>query len=334
MDSDRLVGAVGRAVVEAKSGGAHFIRVNSGNSKAIGKNQFLFFLKPELTEHTEALDSVTEYVLEKMAEHDMTIESVAAISGEYLAKHGIISEHYGIIDAAARDPSLTITPAMWNALESHFDVTRDAVKVIGGVPYLKQHNELDAESLSSAWLDRGYFRLGSGTYCQYIQGEDVYLVNGFYPRLLDHFTREETCIVTFVLRSSSSWSCARRDFVGATAPAEANKGSVRNGLLERQERFLLAEVSPNLNGVHLSAGPVEGLVELIRFTRNRDSTISGAELSEFVFGRTLAEHFNEAEIANILENSRVETDTGPSTTFDITEELDSDDALAILRSAI
>jgi hypothetical protein len=334
MDRDGLISAVCGATAEARGNGVHFTRIDVENTAVTGENQFLFFLKPELTEATESLGDIMGYLLGTMADHGMAIESAAAISGEYLAKHGIVSEHYGIIDAAAKDPSSTITEAMRRVFEENFGLNSNDATLIGGVPYLQVHPELDSATLSNLWLERGYVRIGSGTYCQYVPEEDLYLVNGFYPRMLEHFTKERSCIVTFVLRSSTSWGVARGDFVGATAPAEAKAGSVRKGLLERQTDFKLGVVSPNLNGVHLSAGPVEGLVELMRFTQNREEPAARRDLTGFMFGKLLSEQFDANMIEEILGNCEVETESGVSTTFDITEELDSDDALLILRSTL
>ena len=334
MDKERLINEVCRATTEARRSGVHFIGIDLESVEATGKNQFLFFMKPELTEAITSLRQITGYLLDAMEDFGMAIESAAAISGAYLAKHGIVSEHYGIIDAAARDPGSTITEDMRGVFQESFGADSNGVRLVGGVRYLQDHPELDSATLSRLWLERGYVRLGSGTYCQHVAGEDLYLINGFYPRMLEHFTKEQSCIMTFVLRSSTSWGAARREFVGATAPADAKAGSIRNSLLERKQEFGLAAVSPNLNGVHLSAGPVEGLVELMRFTQNREEFSGRPNVADFMFGQVLSERFSPEVVEAILGNVPVETDSGIQTAFDITEELDSEEALTILASAL
>ena len=322
------------AVNAAKSSGEQFIEIPVGAAEPVGNNQFLFFLKPELTDAGDQFDTILDFIFQQLGQFRMEVESVSVISGEYLAKFGIISDHYGIIDAAAKNPAATITNAMWSSFEEHFDRRRDEVQVIGGIPYLSGHQELDPEELSRVWLERGYFRMGSGTYCQYVADEDLYLVNGFYPRLLHHFTRPASCIVSFVLRSQTAWKIARRDFVGATAPGEAVQGSIRNGLLVRKDQLGLPEISPNLNGVHLSAGPVEGLVELMRFTVNRLEAGGSATYADFLFGRLLAAIFEEATISSIVGNAVVATPSGKESVFDLTEEMDSTEAAAALQTAV
>ena len=59
-----------------------------------------------------------------------------------------------------------------------------------------------------------------------------------------------------------------------------------------KEKFGLDEVSASQNGFHLSAGPVEGLVELMRY----GSDFSTGEIkkpSDFSFGKELLRVFSE-----------------------------------------
>jgi nucleoside diphosphate kinase len=200
--------------------------------------------------------------------------------------------------------------------------------LVGGIEYLANHPDMDAAALSQKWLNGGYRRLGGGTYCQYIDKEDLYLINGFYPRLLEHFTKPGACIACFVVRGATPWKKARSEFAGATAPEEAVPGSIRNGLLTRKKEFGLPEVSPNLNGVHLSAGPLEGVVEIMRFSaRHR-------ELEDLVFGKMLIENFDGPDIDSMLSNSIVAARHGSTSCFDLTEELDSNDAIDELALAV
>ena len=328
MDYAKIVSDLGKAAEMAKSGGARYLNLPWQAGGVDGSNQFLFFLKPELTESIDRFQVIADFILSKLNEFRLSIESVFVISGEYLAKNNVMSNHYGVIDAAAHSPEASMTESMWKNFEESFMKKREEARVVGGIPYLADHPQLDSATLSAAWLERGYTRLGSGTYCQYIEEENVYLVNGFYPRLLNHFTRPGSCIVCFVLRGSTSWSVARGEFAGATAPEKADLGSVRNGLLTRKEEFGLPEVSANLNGVHLSAGPLEGVVEILRFSSAK------MKLRDLVFGKMLEESFSESEIALMLSNGPVSTKEGQVTCFDLTEELDSVDAIDVMRAAL
>jgi hypothetical protein len=333
MTKDIIVQSLIEAVAAAKRGEGKYIPVEYDSTDVAGSNQFLFFMKPELTERSQTFAAVADFVFKKLADFNFSIERISVISGEYLAEYGIISDHYGIIDKTARAPVEAMRPNMWEAFESHFNVPGSKARVIGGIDYLKSHADIDEDELSRRWLDRGFIRLGSGTYCQYIDEEDVYLVNGFYPKLLNHFSRKGSCIVTCVLRSDTSWKQARVDFTGTTVPENAVTGSIRRELLMKKDDFCLDDISPSLNGVHLSAGPVEGLLELMRFTADRTLDDQTAGIGDFLFGERLISEFDPISVQAILNNAVVETDSGESTTFDITEELDSEDAIAELKKA-
>ncbi len=119
-------------------------------------------------------------------------------------------------------------------------------------------------------------------------------------------------------------------FIGKTNPADAAKGSLRNDLLQNHARYGVRSVSPSRNGFHLSAGPVEGLVELIRycsdFSRNREKTTE-----DFIFGRQLMSSFTDAEIGKICENGLVTYNGKKISVFDLTEEKNNDSALELLK---
>ena len=87
-------------------------------------------------------------------------------------------------------------------------------------------------------------------------------------------------------------------------------------------------MSANLNGVHLSAGPLEGVVEIMRFSAGK------TELKDLVFGKMLKENFGEPEITQMLSNSSVSVKEGETTFFDLTEELDSGESIDVLKAAL
>ena len=90
--------------------------------------------------------------------------------------------------------------------------------------------------------------------------------------------------------------------------------------------------APNLNGVHLSAGPVEGLVELIRFTDDRSG--DPPSYREFSYGKQLDREFSSKEIRAILSNPDVSVESRRTSIFDLTEESDADEAISKLREVM
>jgi hypothetical protein len=163
-----------------------------------------------------------------------------------------------------------------------------------------------------------------------VEGKDIYLINGFHPKQLMHFTEKGRSIVSLTLAGNTDWKTARNDFIGKTNPSDANPGSLRRELLDRKQEFGLSVVSSSQTGFHLSAGPVEGLAELMRYCSDYESEKLKSP-DDFRFGRQLKPYFSEQEIGLICSNHLVEYQGGKIRTFDLTEEKNSSEAVKMLK---
>jgi nucleoside diphosphate kinase len=212
----------------------------------------------------------------------------------------------------------------------------DEVKVLGGIEFLKLYPDFNAVSLDFFWQNKNCDKLAGGTYSMEmkIDSEKVYLVNGFHPRQLEQFTAKGRSIVVMTLSGNAGWASARTEFIGSTAPQNALEGSIRRELLNHKDELGLDEVSQGLNGVHLSAGPVEGLVELIRYNSDFSDNSRIRQIGDFAFGKTLLNRFNSEQVAAVISNRNVSVDGKSVSVFDLTEEKDSDEAIEILAKYI
>ena len=87
-------------------------------------------------------------------------------------------------------------------------------------------------------------------------------------------------------------------------------------------------MNSNFNGVHMSAGPLEGLGELDRFFGEVQS------LTDWSFARTLAAAGASADaVTGFLENPVIETDGERGTAFDLTEGVNAEPAAKLLVGA-
>jgi len=100
--------------------------------------------------------------------------------------------------------------------------------------------------------------------------------------------------------------------------------------LQNREKFGLHAVSSSWNGFHLSAGPVEGLVELMRYSSDY-SAGNIRRYTDFNFGKMMAETFSPATIESILHNASIEAEGKMISVFDLTEEKNSREASEILK---
>jgi hypothetical protein len=82
----------------------------------------------------------------------------------------------------------------------------------------------------------------------------------------------------------------------------------------------------------LSAGPVEGLVELLRyntdFAAGKDTSIE-----DFAFGKALCARFSKGSVEKILANADLSVDGRMVSVFDLTEEKDAAEAIELLAKA-
>ena len=299
------------------------------------KNEFIFFVKPEVTLPGVAvnLTDVLTLIFNKIDEFRFSIKQIKLLSAQYLADNQIIADHYGVINRLARNAKANF---MFSTVDKFYEVYKtpfEDATILGGLEFIEKYPAFNPDTLSYLWQNAEVQKLASGTYCAAVKldGQAVYIINGFHPRQLAHYTQSGRSIILFVLSSNISWQSARNLFVGATNPTNAQAGSIRRELLENRAKFGLPNIDMSNNGVHLSAGPVEALVELIRFCS--DYTC-GQKLSfdNFSFGKALSQSFDLSQIAKILDNDNVTADGKITSVFDFTEEKDSDVAISLLKA--
>lgn len=313
-----------------------FEEIFNNTDSPIGKNEFLFFIKPEITLASETinLEKILDLIYEKIQGFGFNIHNIKILSAKYLDEFNIIAQHYGVINKISSDARQNLSDGAKEKFRQLFGNSINESNVLGGMEILTKYPDLNAYSLDYLWQNSENKKLAGGTYCEEINidNEPIYLINGFHPRQLKHFTQKGRSIVVFTLSSDLSWADARSNFVGATKPSDAREGSLRKTLLEMKDEFGLAEVSQGVNGVHLSAGPVEALIELRRYNSNFSVSRQVKDFSSFSFGKKLVEIFPSETVEKILENSNVEIDGKAVSVFDLTEEKDSDEAIAILKA--
>ncbi len=303
-------------------------------SPANGRHEFLFFIKPELTflAGQNRLEPVLKMILQKFDTFHLEIGSVIMLASSYLERHHIIAQHYGVINALARNAKAHLTGKSQEIFSEKFKAGFDESTIYGGLEMLEKYPALSPLSLDYLWQNSPTVKLGSGAYCQAlrIDGKPVYLVNGFHPRQLEHYTAPGKSIVAFTLTGNLDWSEARNRFIGKTNPLEAEPGSIRRTLLDKRMEYGLQFVNSSWNGVHLSAGPVEGLVELIRYNSDFDSK-NIVQPSDLKFGKELLAEFDIFTVKNIMENTTVAYKGIYDSIFNLTEEKNGQEAIQILK---
>lgn len=298
------------------------------------KNEFLFFIKSELLwkdSPTPNRAEILNYIFSAIDNFELSVQNIRILNSVYLNKFDIIAQHYGVINKISREAKNQISLQGKEKFNELFGDDFDHVTILGSIEFLKKYSTFNSLSLDYLWQNIEYKKLSGGVYCGKLifDGQLVYLVNGFHPRQLDHFTLPGRAIVVMTLEGDISWEDARGKFIGATNPVNAAVGSIRNTLFEKREKFGLKAVTSSWNGVHLSAGPVEGLVELLRYNSDfKDNKILKPD--NFSFGKQLLHFFEAEEVLKIMNNEIVNFEGKDISIFDLTEEKNSDDAMNLL----
>lgn len=333
--TDSLTTIISENIKKAQREEIFFEEIYKNLNLPVGKNEFLFFIKPEITVPSKSiqLEKILDLVQEKIEEFGLNIHNVKILSAKYLEQYNIIAQHYGVINKISSNAVQNMSDSAKEKFKEIYGKSVNEAKVLGGFEVLKLYKDFNANSLDFLLQNCKTTKLAGGTYClpTKLDTEVVYIINGFHPRQLEHFTESGRCIVVFTLSSDTNWQVARSNFIGATFPESANKGSIRRELLDNKDTFGLEEVSQGLNGVHLSAGPVEGLVELIRYNSDFRNDASKKTYKDYSFGKSIESSFTPSQVESILSNNNLEVEGKMVSIFDLTEEKDSDAAIQILR---
>lgn len=300
------------------------------------ENEYLLILKPEIfiNKDFDQLKSILDLIESKLLQYDLTINNVRIQNASYLKKYNVIAKHYGVINAVSNNVSKNITEEAKLNFKSIYGIDYKEVQIWGSLEILN-NDKMSASTLAELWKDCEIKRLGGGIYCGKVeyQDESIYIINGFHPPQLEHFTTDNRMIITMNLNGNTNWKIARKELIGNTYPEKANFASIRGEVYSKYGNFGFNNVSYVINSVHLSAGPLEGLIELKRFNSSYENN-SETDISNFIFGKLLLEHFTPEQCNYIISNPTVNYNNKAISLFDLTEELDSNKAIDILKQVI
>ncbi|MBI5533914.1 MAG: hypothetical protein HY898_14425 [Deltaproteobacteria bacterium] len=298
-------------------------------------NELILFVKPEITrpDHAVQIRSVLEMLASTFDDYGIEVSAMVVLGAEYLRDHDLIAQHYGVINEVSRLGLDALQPA---SAAKALAMRKGSEPVLGGHQILARNPKLTPQGLGALWDKGSGTKVGSGAYAQRfrIGSEDIVGLNGFHPMQITHFTEPGRSIVVMAIRSKASWRALRQAFLGATNPEKAMEGSFRRRLLADHDKLGIPQVNQGLNGAHLSAGPLEGLAEILRYFTDFDRK-QPLDPSLTVMGSSMIRAgFSTDEIARLLKNARLYTAQGKlAPAFDLTEEMDWRQAVDLLKQS-
>jgi hypothetical protein len=285
------------------------------------------FIKPHAV-----TESVKQLVKEQLMSVGIFILSEGIILAEEIDQQSLIDTHYGAIAAkavSAMPAELIVQPSSQEEFLHVFGITWDealqqnlvfnameASKVLG----------ISTDELGMKWsaLTKGVdlLKFGGGFYCGRIDG--IYVINGFYMDMRAKFTTPGTCIYFLEVEWDArglTWADFRGKVLGATDPAVAAEGSIRNTIYLNWETLALQRCpDTGDNGVHASASPFEALAE-------RANWLNMSIESDFFGKALLASGLPLSTIEEWCKDPAVNFEGKKQSLFDLLEDLDSRDCL-------
>ncbi len=293
-------------------------------------NEFVVFSKPELGRLTgPSLAAAWDLISTAFSEYAVTVHRASIITGPELESAGAMQQHYGVINQISRLGREALTEAAEAQLQQQYGDVLDGAYVLGGHQFLEAYPEVSPFALAMLFSNAQVGRLGPGTYAGTIRvdGQTMVILNGFHPRQLSFFTADDTVCAFLHCSSGTDWEVLRSQLIGATDPAKADPASIRGTLYGDPAGYGLQAVNSNFNGVHMSAGPLEGLAELRRF-------FGGASLTDWTFGQALASAGATGDdLEALVANPVLDVDGERGTAFDLTEGVNADVAAPLLVGA-
>lgn len=293
-------------------------------------NELFFFLKPEITSlSSEHLAEALEAVFERFERYRIMPCGISIIGDGYLKRHRLIEAHYGMINRVANEGRRVLPSGAWPIFEREYGRPAETAEILGAFEFLSRFPDYTPSSLRELWAKYSSVKLAGGAYSVRLTpddlsgriSDDLWLLNGFHPKQIEHFTAPGRSIATFVLRSETAWKTLRGEMLGVTAPFEAVPGSLRRFFWDERERLGITEINYSNNGAHLSAGPLESIAEIRRFLSDdeRGGKLDLAEIaaSHYFLDRKIGYE----RLESLIRNEPI----SPSGVFpfDLTEECDT-----------
>jgi len=294
------------------------------------KNRALVFIKPHAVR-----DKTVSFIEDFLKKKGIQLISSGELASEKLKQEGIVDRHYFAIAQAAVDtplsklnPSEEAKTRFHNSFHEDWDRAAEEGRLLNAAEMLDRLDGVTPAELNDLWVGGEQTKLGPGLYAGKLAGKDLFVINGFYPAMRERFTAPGLTIQwydTVFDPEKLSWSDFRGKVIGATDPSKAAEGSLRNVLLTRySELGLEDEPTVTNNGIHASAGPIEGMRERMVWI---GADPYGTELAKALRDAG----FSRETIDSWLENAEAELKDGTrDPVFDLTEDMDADEAVRTL----
>jgi hypothetical protein len=297
-------------------------------------NELLFFIKPEITQGSkQSINRVLKLIFESFDNYNLKISGLVILGAEELKKYDLISKHYGVINAISKHGLKELSEQAKINFDKTFHCNIEQVKIYGPYEFMEKFDYFNELSLNVLWENQENFKLSSGIFCEKIKvfEEEIYVLNGFHPHQISNYTKEGSFIIVFALQTNTKWNVLRKEMIGATDASKADKNTLRRVFFDNKNELGTLKINQGYNGVHLSAGPIEALSEIIRFMSNYDEN-KKLNINDTAIGKYMLKNgLKEDDILLLLKNPIMDENGRKVTAFALTEEMDLNECINVLK---
>lgn len=216
----------------------------------------------------------------------MQIVATGEWTGPQLRENGIVEKHYGVLAQRALHDDPATLACDWGEFDRVFGL--EPARMLNLTEARKELGLNDTE-MTAAWRAGPYVKLLPGTYVAKVG--DIFVVNGFYGDMVSSWLEDDAKVGYYVVQwreEDLSWKDFRLRMIGVTDPSKAAEGSIRSVLWRDYESRFGLETPPNLqlNGVHASAGPIEGARECEMWAQCK-SSLRAYDIPEEIWERAM-----------------------------------------------
>ncbi|MFG3015664.1 hypothetical protein ACGFZB_35525 [Streptomyces cinerochromogenes] len=225
----------------------------------------MILVKPEVLGPAVAVDTMRE-ILRVLSEGDTTVLRCALVPAPDFRDRGRLQLHYPRLHRVAADGVQALCSDARRELATFTD-TSQTDEVLGAFEAMTYESELPPETLEHRCRQAGIHKLGSGSYVSAVDlnGRPVAVLNGFLPALAASYGDPKALVSLLECHSWREIRDLRSHLLGALHPANATLASLRGAVGALAGRQYGIELSEGRNGVHLSAGHLEGMFQAWRY---------------------------------------------------------------------
>jgi len=324
----------------AETGSTEGNGLDNNSEEAEPVNEAFVFVKPHACN-----EEVITLVRQGLDAAGIEVSAEGSLEAEQIDERKLIDTHYGAIasKAVALQPKeLQVSEDAKSSFRAAFGLSwEDALQqeLVYNAQGACEKLGVDALELDHQWsglqrkgAERKLIKFGGGFYCGKLRS-DFYAINGFYMAMRRKYTLPPARIHFFVARwkpasKGLSWKKFRAHIVGPTDPRDAPPTSLRGQIYSNWQRLgLPSEPDTGDNGVHASAGPLEGLAERLNWL--------GEQVHADAFGQKLLGAGITADmVQQFITDPQVQIgEKEPGSLFDAAEDLDATDCVDLLAQA-